>query len=201
MHRFYTFGIFIWIVMPRTAHNCTRPNLTTFVSLWRCDLLSRKWTIIMVFDMQGASKPFPFAGLIGSYFTIREPDHPKESLTSIFHDTPNYLLLITDYIMSYIWYVSKQLQKLHSAMVETVINFRGNTVCQSLWKLIRFAQVCNTIHAKPWKYLAPFKTAKSDCLRHICPSVRLSAWNNFAPTGQTFFKLYIKWSSDNTPRK
>jgi len=30
----------------------------------------------------------------------------------------------------------------------------------------------------------------SSCLP-ICPSVRLSAWNNSAPTGQIFVKFYI----------
>jgi hypothetical protein len=36
------------------------------------------------------------------------------------------------------------------------------------------------------------KIGKSDCwLRHVCPSVRLSTWNNSAPTGRIFMKIEI----------
>ena len=34
--------------------------------------------------------------------------------------------------------------------------------------------------------------AKSHNLhRHVCPSARQSAWNNLAPTGRIFMKVYI----------
>jgi hypothetical protein len=35
------------------------------------------------------------------------------------------------------------------------------------------------------------KIAKSDYLRHVCPSVRLDAWSNSALNGRIFMKLYI----------
>lgn len=149
--------------MPRTAHNCTRLNLTTFLSVWRCDLLSRKWTVIMVSDMlpvsymQGASRLFRLR--VQSIFILLYEDQTTKIkqntcvnkcllLTSIFYDTPIYLLLVAGYIISYIWYVSKQLQKLHSAMLEIVIELGISTVCQGLWKSLRFAQVRHNVQAQ-----------------------------------------------------
>jgi len=38
------------------------------------------------------------------------------------------------------------------------------------------------------------KIAKSDCLlRHVCPPVRPSSWNNSAPTGRIFMKLIFEY--------
>ena len=46
------------------------------------------------------------------------------------------------------------------------------------------------------------KIAKSDLqLRHVCPSVCLSAWNKSAPTGRIFVKFDIGAFVENLSRK
>jgi hypothetical protein len=91
--------------------------------------------------MQGASNLFRLRA--ESIFVLLNEDqtNPPPQNTSIniyylrqsFMIIYDYLLLMTGYTISYIWYVSNQLQKLQSAMLEIVIKFRISTVRQGAW--------------------------------------------------------------------
>jgi hypothetical protein len=48
---------------------------------------------------------------------------------------------------------------------------------------------------------AKFRKATISFIMSVCPSVRLSAWNNSDPTGQIFMKINIREFFENLLRK
>jgi hypothetical protein len=61
-----------------------------------------------------------------------------------------------------------------------------------VWFLKRAPGVFPYTAFSGWVFRHGCKIAKSDCyIRHVCPSVLPSFWNNSAPTGRTFMKLDV----------